>query len=73
MINRTDINLLQFNHESFYDENFEISSEKNGLALAFAFFNYNLQEKDMDPSYGELIFNVTEWTTVNEKFIIERK
>ena len=60
MLNRKDVNMLQFTHEHYYEESHEINTEKNGLALAFALFDY-YGNQDLDPSYGELIFNVTEW------------
>ena len=35
-------------------------SAEDGLAFAIAFMDFTSDE-EFDPSYGEIIFNITEW------------
>ena len=55
------MDVVQILHDTYYDDDYEFSY-KDGFNIAAAFTAYdNEEERTLDPSYGELVFEVTEW------------
>ena len=66
LIEKKDVSVLSTTLDSFYDENFVFAYEDGfNVAVAFTGFN-NVVDYELDPSYGELIFNAVQWGTYED-------
>ena len=69
LMEKKDVDILS-TVEEFHFEELDLFTTKQGLQIAVAFTGFNSNtEYELDPAYGELIFNRIEWSVTDETIV----